>query len=187
MEYITPEVIDELGFFSPRGNLDGEMEAVISEKERLIGFKIAEEIFYMPIADVSEILMILPITYVPRSGPYIEGVINVRGTIIPTVNLRKMMGYDRTSATMSSRIIIIRWENIYTGILVDAITVVASFSPFEIENQSLPTKNPSVDIITRVSKVDGKICGILDGGKILTAAGYEKPDSEAEENSHHAA
>ena len=186
MDYITPEIIEEMGFFSPRGNLDGELEADISEKERLIGFKIAEEIFYLPIADVSEILMILPITYVPRSAPYIEGVINVRGTIIPTVNLRKMMGYDRTSATMSSRIIIIRWENIYTGILVDAITVVASFAPSELENQSLPTKNSSVDIITRVSKIDGRISGILDGGKILNAAGYEKPEKEGDD-SHHAA
>jgi purine-binding chemotaxis protein CheW len=174
MEYLANSPTEELGFFSPRGNLDGELDVDFKEKERFIGFKIMDEIFYLPIANVSEIIMLLPITYVPRSMEFIEGIINVRGTIVPTINLRKMMGYSRTDATMSSRIIIVRSEKAFAGLLVDGITVVASFAQSEIELQSLPTKNPNVDIITRVTKIDGKINGILDSTKILDCATFEK-------------
>ncbi|MEI8026544.1 MAG: chemotaxis protein CheW [Pseudomonadota bacterium] len=180
MEHLANSMTEELGFFSPRGSLDGELEGDFKEKERFIGFKITDEIFYLPISNVSEIIMLVPITYVPRSMEYIEGIINVRGTIIPTINLRKMMGYSRTEASMSSRIIIVRTEKAYAGLLVDGITVVASFSPSEIEIQALPTKNPNVDIITRVTKVEGKISGILDSSKILECASYEKNKNSVE-------
>jgi purine-binding chemotaxis protein CheW len=178
VEHLSHSDTEDLGFFSPRGNLDGELDGEFSEKEKLRGFKISDEVFYLPIANVSEIIMLLPITYVPRSMAFIEGVINVRGTIVPTINLRKMMGYERTTATMASRIIIVKSDNHLAGFLVDGITVVASFSPNEIENQILPSKNPDIEIITRVSKVDGKIRGILDSARILACAGFDRQDHD---------
>ncbi len=176
MEYLSNSETEEIGFFSPRGNLDGEVDGEFSEKEKLIGFKISDEVFYLPIANISEIIMLLPITYVPRSMQFIEGVINVRGTIVPTINLRKMMGYDRTTATLASRIIIVKSDNQLAGILVDGITVVASFAPNEIESQILPSKNHDIEIITRVSKVGGNIRGILDSSRILACAGFDRND-----------
>jgi purine-binding chemotaxis protein CheW len=186
MEHLSNSLTEELGFFSPRGSLDGELDGDFNEKERLIGFKITDEVFYLPIANVSEIIMLLPITYVPRSMEFIEGIINVRGTILPTINLRKMMGYSRTEASMSSRIIIVRSEQACAGLLVDGITVVASFAPSEIESQALPTKNPNVDIITRVTKVDGRISGILDSAKILACAIVDKNSLSDENPEKHA-
>ncbi len=170
----------EGGLFAIRGSLDGEVEKEFTEKEQFIGLKISEEVFFLPISVVNEIIMLPIITYVPQSPNFIEGVINLRGTILPAINVRKMMGLHRGEVTSSTRTIIVRHENMPFGLIVDGITYVVSLLPSEIENQSLPGKNLGTDLITRISKFEDKVIGILDLSKIVATAAEGKLPEESE-------
>jgi purine-binding chemotaxis protein CheW len=104
---------------------------------------------------------------VPNSSEYIDGVINLRGTILPALNMRKMMGFERGEKTANARIIIGRFEGITFGMIVDGITYVVSLLPTEIEVQSLPGKGTGAEFIGGLSKQGAKICGILDLVRVL--------------------
>ena len=173
---------DDAGIFAIRGNLDGDLEEEYSEKEQFIGLKIEGEEFYLPIAIVSEIVMLPPITFVPQSGRFIEGVINLRGTILPAINLRKMMSLPKGEATPSTRIIIVKHLDMHIGLIVDAITYVISLYPSEIEDQSLPGKSTGSDLISRISKNGDKVTGIIDFTKVFYTAGEGKLNLDNEDS-----
>jgi len=161
---------DMKSFFSLRGDLDGERQEEYSDFEQLIGLNVDQEEFLLPISEISEILILSTITYVPRAPKYIEGVINLRGIIIPTINLRKMAGHSRGRNTQNTRIIVVKHVNMFFGLIVDGITYVQSLAPNDIAHQSLPFKDSNIDVITRIAKKDDQICGILDIGKIVEIA-----------------
>lgn len=166
------------GIFAIQGSLDGERLEEYTEKEQFIGLIIGEEEFFLPISLINEIIMLLPITYVPQSSPYIEGVFNLRGTILPAINLRKMMGVRKGGATPASRIIIVYVGEHIVGILVDAITYVTSLHPSQIESQTLPGKSVGSELISKISKNGEKITGILDIDKIVQVTQKTSRSSE---------
>lgn len=170
------------GLFAIRKSLDGEQSAEFVDKEQFIGIKVGKEEFLLTISVVNEIIMLPTITYVPNSPQYVEGVVNLRGTILPVINLRKMMGLSKGDVTSTTRIIICKDDsvNFKVGLLVDAITFVVSLLPDEIVKQSLPAGTADVDLISGVSKNGSKVVGIVELTKILTAAADGKSLSDEE-------
>ncbi len=160
------------GLFAIRRSLDGEESAEFVDKEQFIGIKIDKEEFLLSIAVVNEIIMLPTITYVPNCAKYIEGVVNLRGTILPVINLRKMMGLGKGTVSSTTRIIICKDEsvNFKVGLLVDAITFVVALLPDEIIKQSLPSGSAEVELISGISKSGSKVAGIVDLAKIVFAA-----------------
>lgn len=173
-KYLVGTYEDKNGFFAIRGDIDGERKEEFIETEQFIGLHVEKEEFLLPISLVSEILMLTPITYVPRAPNYIEGVINLRGIIIPTINLRKIAGNPKGKTTQDTRIIVVKFQEMLFGLIVDGITYVQSLTPNEIDQQALPLKNSTVDVITRISKKEEAIRGILDIGKIIELASGDK-------------
>jgi chemotaxis signal transduction protein len=94
------------GLFAIRKSLDGEQSAEFVDKEQFIGIKIGREEFLLTIGVVNEIIMLPHITWVPNSAQFVEGVINLRGTILPVVNVRKIMRVPRGEVSSSNRVII---------------------------------------------------------------------------------
>ena len=158
------------GIFAVHGDLDGEKNTEFQDREQFIGVIIGAEEFLMPISAVREIIMVPPITFVPNALEHIDGVLNLRGTIIPAINMRKMMGIARGKQTAANRIIIVRHEGMTFGMIVDGITYVVALLPDEIENQTLPGKGTGAELIGSISKQGSKICGILDLQRVLKAA-----------------
>ena len=157
----------ETTIFSIKGNLDGEEQKIQHASELMIGIKIAHEEFYLPIQVIDVIVMLKHITYLPLTHPFIEGVVNLRGIMIPTLNLRKMLALPQGSYTPSVRNIIVKHENVQVGLLVDKVTFVSAFLTSEIEHQSLPAHWVGTALISRISKKGNEIRGILDVAKIL--------------------
>lgn len=156
------------GLFAIRGDLDGTKNAAdYSELSQFIGFVIANEEFLLPIEVMNEIIMISSLTFVPRCPKYIEGVINLRGKIIPAINIRKMIGHETISPTQSSRIIIVNFEEITTGLIVDGITYVISLNPDQIEDQAFTVKGRGAELMKGISKQGDKVNGIIDVGKVI--------------------
>src|SRR5689334_15132593 len=96
------------GLFAVHGNLDGGKDAEFVEREQFIGLIIGKEEFLLSIVVVHEINMLMPITYVPFAPQFVDGVINLRGKILPAINMRKLMGVERGQITPTTRIIIVR-------------------------------------------------------------------------------
>jgi len=158
------------GLFAIHGDLDGQDEDDFQDRQQFIGIKIGKEEFLLSIANVREIIMVAPITYVPFSPEFIDGVFNLRGSIVPIVNTRRLLGVERGGLTAASRIIVTRYDSITFGLLVDGITYVRNLLPTEIELRSLPGKGTGAEFITSICKQDNYICGILDLARILTVA-----------------
>lgn len=177
------------GLFTVHGDLDGEKITEFQEREQFIGLVVSGEEFLLPIAAVREINMLTPITFVPNAPEYVDGVINLRGTIVPAINMRKLMGMGRGQPSGATRVIITRFEGISFGLIVDGITYVVALLPSEIDHQSLPGKGMGAEFIGSVSKQGAKISGILDLARILkeVAGTLEAEDTVASQTGHDAA
>jgi len=181
---------DVQGLFTIRRSLDGELSAEYIDKEQYIGIRVGKEEFLLSISVVNEIVMLPVITYVPNSPKSVEGVINLRGTILPVINLRKMMGLHKGEVSSTTRIIICKDENyeFKVGLIVDAITFVVALLPDEVVRQSLPAGTPDAELISSVSKSGNSVKGILDLSKIIDVAADGRPiDSDAEPDEQAAA
>ncbi|MGC2769546.1 MAG: chemotaxis protein CheW, partial [Candidatus Acidiferrum sp.] len=91
------------------------------EKElQIVGFRIGRETFGLPISIVREIVRVPEITSIPNAPDYIEGVINLRGRIIPVVDLRKRFGEVVIKADKRNRIVVVELENRNIGLIVNS-------------------------------------------------------------------
>lgn len=165
----NPVRVTATSIFAIHGDLDGETtdQTEFVEREQFIGLVIGGEQFLFPISAVREIIMLIPITFVPNAPKYIEGVINLRGSILPAVNMRKMMGFPRGEVTAAARMIVVRFQEVNCALLVDGITYVTALLPSEIQQQSLPGKGGGAEFIGGIAKHGNKVCGIIDMTRIL--------------------
>ncbi|MBC7662120.1 MAG: chemotaxis protein CheW [Chitinophagaceae bacterium] len=172
---------NEISMFTIRGELGGSPESTeFSAVRQFIGLMIDREEFLLPIEVTNEIIMMHQLTFVPRAPRFIEGVINLRGTILPAINLRKMLGVPTTQFNGQSRIIIARCENVTVGLIVDGITYVVALNHDQIQVQSLHNKSGS-ELISMISKRGDQVNGILDIAKILGETGISYHEEEVEE------
>jgi purine-binding chemotaxis protein CheW len=156
--------------FAIHGTLDGEKpDSFKEDRDQFIGCIVGAEEFLLPIAEVREIIMLPAITFVPYAPEMVDGVINLRGTILPAINLRKLLGVARGEVNGAARIILVRQEGVSFGLLVDGITYVIALAESEIERQSLPGKGPGDGLIGSIAKQGPKVRGILDPLRILRA------------------
>ena len=138
------------GIFAIHGDLDGQNDDEFQDRDQFIGLKVGQEEFLLPIANIREIIMVAPITYMPFSPEYIDGVFNLRGSIVPIVNSRKLLGLARGELTAASRIIVTKSESVTFGLIVDGITYVRNLLPNEVELRSLPGKSVGSEFITSI-------------------------------------
>lgn len=112
------------------GSTEWDMEG---DSLQSILFKMGEEYYGLSIALVREIIKPLPVTRFPKSPPFVEGVVDLRGRILPIVNLRKMFGLEPMPLTEESRFVDIQMEGLNVGIVVDAVSEVVRISEKQIE------------------------------------------------------
>lgn len=117
------------------------MESITSQQYVVV--ELGTEKHALSISEIYEIIKIQKITQVPNNNPFLEGVTNLRGKIVPIVNLRKRFGLDDTQLPKNSRIVIVRHKDEMIGIIVDGVSQVTRFSDIQ----------PSTDI---VSGIDGQ-------------------------------
>jgi purine-binding chemotaxis protein CheW len=138
------------------------------EKElQLVGFRIGRETFGLPISMVREIIRVPDITSVPNAPHYIEGVINLRGRIIPIVDLRKRFGDKSAEANKKNRIVVVEMQNRAIGLIVNAASEVLRIPPAEIEAPHNVFQEGEMDYITGVGKLNGRLVILLDLNRIL--------------------
>ena len=138
---------------------------------QLVGFMIGKEYFGVDILMVQEIIRSTPITAVPNSPDFIEGVINLRGSIIPVIDLRKRLNLFRDYDKLKSEdtwIIILDVEGRVTGFIVDKVTQVLKIQDDSIEPPpEIVMAGLKSQYIRGVCKIDQKLLILLDFNRIL--------------------
>lgn len=140
-------------------------------EQQLVTFGLGSEEFGVDIMRVQEIIRIPPITRVPKAPSYIEGVINLRGNVIPVVSLRNRFGMDRVEETDLSRIIVLQVQNKVFGITVDAVTEVLRLDTDAIEPPPPVALGMDSHFILGVGKIQERLLILLNldyimGGEI---------------------
>ena len=149
------------------------------EKEQLmqlVGFTIGKELFGVDILMVQEIIRAAPITAVPNSPDFVEGVINLRGNIIPVIELRKRLGFAMPDVSMEgSWILILDIEGRITGFIVDSVTEVLKIEESTIEPPpDIVVAGLESQYIRGVCEIDEKLLILLEFNRILLVEEIKK-------------
>ena len=136
---------------------------------QLVTFKIGEEEFGVDILRVQEIIRIMEITRVPKAPHFVEGVINLRGRVIPIIDLRKRFGLTAREHDKDTRIIVIEINKMIVGFVVDAVHEVLRI-PADTVEPPPPAVMGSVDseYIKGVGKLDDRLLILLDLDRLLS-------------------
>jgi len=146
------------------------------EKQYVI-FKLNREEYGVAISHVQEITEIKSITTVPNTPPFVEGIINLRGKIVPIVSIKKRFDLPQQGEMEEQRIIIINLSEKQVGFIVDDASQVLTLDEDQIENPPELIAGIDRNYIIGIGKVEEKIIVLLDLEKILT----EQEQKEIEE------
>lgn len=133
----------------------------------IVGFRVGTETFGVPISLVHEIVRVPQITAVPDSPDCVEGVINLRGRIVPVVDLRKRFGETTISSHKKNRILVAEIEGKMVGLIVDAASEVLKIPPSDVEAPPNVFDEGDVNYVTGVGKLKGRLIIMIDMAKIL--------------------
>jgi purine-binding chemotaxis protein CheW len=138
----------------------------MAKVQQIVGFRVGKENFGVPIAIVREIVPRMDITEVPDSPAYIEGVINLRGKIIPVVDLRKRFA-EPVESNRRNRILVAELDGHLVGMVVDAANEVLKVTPELIEPPPNIFEQGELNYVTGVGKLGGKLVILIDLAKIM--------------------
>ncbi len=141
-------------------------------------FVLGNEFYGIPVLAVREIIRMVAITTVPRMPEYIRGVINLRGKIIPVLDLRLRFGLPKTETTERTCIIVVQVKLLsgtttQTGLIVDAVEEVTNIAPSEIEETPDFGASVNTRYIVGMAKLKGEVKTLLDIDKVVCAENLE--------------
>jgi purine-binding chemotaxis protein CheW len=140
-----------------------------------VAFRVGTQEFCVDIMSVREIRGWTPATVLPHATPYVRGVINLRGSVLPIVDLAQRLSFDRTDATHRHVIIVVQVGGQIVGLLVDSVSEILSHSADAI--QSIPdVATDSVKSFVRgMLAVDKRMIGLVKLDSILPPSSFETP------------
>ncbi len=137
---------------------------------KFLTFFLGEEEYGIEILKVQEIIGMMSITRVPRTPPFIRGVINLRGKVIPTMDLRLKFGMESKEQTEETCIIVVRAQGIEMGIIVDKVSEVCDIPAEEIDDTPSFGADVDTDYLLGIGKSHGKVNLLLDIEKVLATS-----------------
>jgi purine-binding chemotaxis protein CheW len=151
---------------------DQAVKAMLDREGKYLTFTLAAEEYGIGILKVKEIIGIMAITKVPQTPEYMKGVINLRGKVIPVVDLRLKFGMESNEYTERTCIIVVEIDQdnrkIHMGIVVDAVSEVMNIKAGDIEDAPNFGSRLNTDYILGMAKIGGKVKILLDIAKILS-------------------
>ncbi|HSR11200.1 MAG TPA: chemotaxis protein CheW [Thermodesulfobacteriota bacterium] len=153
-----------------------ELESKGTAKEgKYLTFALADEEYGIGILKVKEIIGMMPVTSVPRTPPFLKGVINLRGKVIPVVDLRLKFGMEETEQTERTCIIVVETQkeggSSLMGIVVDSVSEVLNIKAADIEETPAFAAQMEADYIRGLAKVGGGVKILLEIDRVLGSEG----------------
>lgn len=129
---------------------------------QFVGFRLDDEDYAIAITKIQEIILMKPITRIPQMPSFIEGLINLRGSVIPIVNLRERFGLLRRELDDETRTIVVNVQDKTVGCIVDAVTQVMRINRDAIQPPPLSVQSVSQQYVAGLAKLDDRLLIILD-------------------------
>ena len=136
-------------------------------EEQLVVFHLGPEAYGVQIAAVREIITLQPVTRVPHTPDYVEGVINLRGRVIPVIDLRRRLGLAAGERDRMTRIVVVEGDGGVIGMVVDAVSEVLTVSGEQVEPPA-PYAGVDVEYVRGIAKVGDRLVILLDLDRVLT-------------------
>jgi len=134
---------------------------------QLVTFKLGDGEYGVDILKVQEINRMVDITAVPNAPPYLEGVINLRGKVIPVINLRKRFGLDAKGADAQARIIVVD-VGTTVGLIVDSVSEVLRLPSEGVEPPPPLTGGVSSEYVKGIGRLEDRLLILLDIDRLLS-------------------
>jgi purine-binding chemotaxis protein CheW len=143
---------------------------------KYLTFTLGGEEYGLPVVKVREIIKLMDITQVPQVPPYVLGVINLRGKVIPVIDLRRKFGLPVGESTAQTCIIVAEVElatrRVMTGVVVDSVSEVLNVAAAEIDEPPEFGGQADVDYLLGLAKVKGSVKILLDLDRVLGRNGH---------------
>jgi len=150
-----------------QSSMPGTPVSAKEHKKQLVVFTLANEYYGLDIAAVENIIKLPPITAVPGTDPFIKGVINLRGAVLPVADLRKRFGLSQEAATKDTRIVVVEVNGAKVGIVVDSVTEVLYVPTGAVEPPPFVTRADQT-FITGIAKVDKRLIILLNMDRVFS-------------------
>ena len=145
----------------------------ITESRQHLTFRLGQEIFAIDVAKVREVLDLTTITAIPRTPDFMRGVINLRGAVVPVVDLRLCFEMSKTESTRNTCIVVVEvvldGESAVIGALADSVEEVLDLEPEQIEPAPRIGTGIRTDFIRGMGKRDTRFILILDIDRVFSA------------------
>lgn len=141
-------------------------QAVENSEEQVVVFTLANESFGVDVGRVQEIRRVPEITHVPRAPEFVEGVMNLRGAVIPVVDLRQRFGFPPAEQTRASRVVVLELGGQTTGVIVDAVTEVLRIPADAIEPPNAVVTTDDEAFVRGIARLEDRLIMLLDLDRI---------------------
>lgn len=149
-----------------------EMAVKTADINHMVGFRVGKEEFGVDILKVREIIRMVDITQIPSAPDFVEGIINLRGKVIPIIAMRKRFGLGQADASNHTRIMVMDLDDKLIGFIVDSVSEVIRISSEEIQ--------PAPSVVIGMAEQDC-IAGVINHAeRLLVALDLERMFSNAE-------
>ncbi len=157
------------GETSTTTNTSGASAKLQTLAGKYLTFGLAGEEYGLEILKVREIMGMMDVTAVPQTPEFVKGVINLRGKVIPVVDLRLKFSLDEAERTEETCIIVVDLGTVETGIIVDRVSEVLDIAAEDIDETPAFGGSVDTDFILGMGKIDGSVKILLDIDKVLAA------------------
>ncbi|MCR5756512.1 MAG: chemotaxis protein CheW [Selenomonas sp.] len=141
---------------------------------QVVAFKLRDEEYGVSILNVQEIRNMTDITRVPFAADFIKGVINLRGSVLPVIDLKKRLGLAETPYTENTRIVTVTIDELHVGMLVDAVTEVLTISGKTVDTKKATNDRSGSRFLNGIGNVDGRLIIMLNLEEIIGTTGDGK-------------
>lgn len=152
---------------------DALQDISLDDCEQLVVFQLADEFYGVDIGAVNTIIRMQEVTRVPRTPVFIDGVINLRGSIIPVIDLRKRFNLPGGEITKASRIMVVEVSGQLIGMIVDAVAETLRLPSDAIEPPSPVIASVDSEYLRGVGKQSERLVILLDLEKVLASREFE--------------
>jgi len=137
-------------------------------EHQLVVFELANEYYGVDISGVESIIKLQEITAVPHAPDFVEGVTNLRGTVLPVIDLRRRFNLPAADHNGDTRIVVVDVDGSKVGMIVDAVTEVLRVSDEAIEPPSPLVVTINSAFITGIAKMENRLVILIDLGRVLS-------------------
>ena len=147
-----------------------EMSGQPATEEHVVIFRLADEFYALDIQTVQEIVRMQTITSIPGSDFWVEGITNLRGRVVPVIDLRKRCGVDAGEYSAETRIVVVSSAGGMVGLIVDAVSEVMRIPGEQVELPSAIVSVPENTYLRGIAKLEDRLVSLMDLDGVLPAS-----------------